>query len=235
MTYCVNCGVQLNNDAAKCPLCDTIVLHPGRRTENYAENSHALPKQPAAEAFDRGLWSKLISITLLTPVILSILVDWLFNHDLSWSLYAAASLIFVWSWSITLFIFKQNRLLKWNPFGAVTILIFLFTIEKLSGAHGWFLTIALPITIAFFTLLTLLTFFIRNNFLRELQIPAAIIFAIGIFCILIDGSISLYTTSTIKLDWSLIMMTTCTAFGLVGLVLQQRPWIVEELKHWFRV
>ena len=28
MSYCVNCGVELQADAEKCPLCNTVVINP---------------------------------------------------------------------------------------------------------------------------------------------------------------------------------------------------------------
>jgi len=235
MTYCVNCGVQLNEKASKCPLCQTPVIKPAHSTASKQTGSQPLIKEYSTGEFDRSLWIKLMSITLLSPVLITILIDRLFSQNISWSLYVSACLVFVWTWSISPFFFNKDRFIKWIPVGTITMLGFLFSIENISGTGGWFLTIGMPITISFFLISAMLSILIRNQIVRELQIPAAILIAIGIFCICINGAINLHTKGVISFDWALIVMSTCIAFSLIGFVLQQRPWIVEELRHWFRM
>ena len=36
MSYCVNCGVELDVGAGKCPLCDTPVINPGELEKRMA-------------------------------------------------------------------------------------------------------------------------------------------------------------------------------------------------------
>ena len=38
MSYCVNCGVELDNTVKQCPLCDTVVINP-RITDNDLSES----------------------------------------------------------------------------------------------------------------------------------------------------------------------------------------------------
>lgn len=235
MAYCVNCGVHLNDRVILCPLCQTEVINPRSQPINHSLPRPMLQTEEPGKGFDRNLWIKLMSITLVTPAIISVIIDWIFQRPLSWSLYVTASLMLAWTWSISPFFFRQNRLLKWIPIGMITLLGFLFSIEQFSNSQGWFITIGLPITVSFFVIFAILTILINQKVLRELRIPSAILIAVGLFCVCINASISLYKNQTIRLDWSLIVCTTCIAFGLIGLVLQQRPWIVEEIKYWFRM
>jgi len=236
MPYCVNCGVQLNEKAKECPLCHTEVIIRNYKHLQYSERSTNLEKEMVKDDFDRGLWIKLMSITLLTPATLSILVNWIFQKSISWSLYVSSSVIFVWIWAISPFFFrKKNRFLKWIPLGWSSLLIFLYFIEWVSKFKGWFFPIGIPIVTSFFSILAILTVLITKKRIRELQIPSSILLGIGLFCFCINGAINLYNHQVFRLDWSLIVMTTCIAFGLIGIVLQQRPWIVEKLKHWFRI
>jgi len=235
MPYCVNCGVHLNDHARTCPLCQTKVILPESQDHIRLSGAQPLMIEQVREEFDRNLWIKLMSITLIAPATISLLVNWVLQRTLSWSLYVALSLTFVWTWAVSPFLFKQHRLSKWVPVGMLTLLGFLFALERISFTQGWFLTIGLPITVSFFLIMEVLGYLIDHKLIRELQIPSAIIVSIGIFCIVINASISLYNLQHILLDWSLIVLTTCISFGLIGLVLQQRPWIVEEIKHWFRL
>jgi len=235
MSYCVNCGVHLNDQARSCPLCGIRVVNPATPSEMQTKPPTKLKEEKYHSSFDKNLWIKLITITLISPAIISVLVNWILQQQISWSLFVTASLTFVWIWSISPFFFKRNRLLKWIPFGAASLLGFLYIIEQLSKTNGWFSTLALPITISFFTLLAALTILIKNKILKELQIPASVFISIGVFCVCINSAISFHNSKTLIPDWSLIVLITCIAFASIAFVLQQRPWIVEELKHWFRI
>jgi ribosomal protein L40E len=235
MSYCVNCGVQLNDQAKECPLCHTEVLRTRPAQPSGSNPTPNLEKEMLDQDFDRSLWIKLITITLLTPAVLSILINWIFKQALDWSLYVAAGMIFVWIWSISVFFFKKNRFLKWLPIAWASLIGFLFVIENLTGSFGWFFSIGVPITTSLFIIVSILALLIKNNWIKELQIPASIFLGIGLFCFSINGAISFYKYQVVRLNWSLIVMITCVAFALIGFVLQRRPWIVEKIKHWFRV
>jgi len=235
MPYCINCGVQLNDHAKECPLCHTDVILPQSvRTSSPYPNTF-LEKEMLEQDFDRGLWIKLITITLLTPAVIAILVNWIFEQEVSWSLFVTAGMIFVWIWSISVFIFKKNRFIKWLPIAWASLLGFLFVIEYLTRSFGWFFSIGVPITTSLFIIISTLALLIKKKWVRELQIPAAIFLGIGLFCFSINGAISFYNYQSVRLNWSLIVMITCIAFALIGIVLQRRPWIVEKIKHWFRI
>ena len=235
MPYCVNCGVQLNDAAKECPLCQTEVLLP-RSAQPLSTNPPTnLKKEMLDQDFDRGLWIKLITITLLTPAIISILLNWIIKPNIEWSLFVSAGMIFVWIWSISIFFFKKNRFIKWLPIAWVSVLGFLFVIENITRSFGWFFTIGVPITTSLFIIVSIQALLIKKRWIRELQIPASIFFGIGLFCFSINGAMSFYKYQVVRLNWSLIVMITCVAFALIGLVLQRRPWIVEKIKHWFMI
>ena len=44
MSYCVNCGVELDASAKECPLCNTPVLNP-RELEKIAKAQHPFPTE----------------------------------------------------------------------------------------------------------------------------------------------------------------------------------------------
>jgi len=235
MPYCVNCGVQLNDHARECPLCNTEVLLP-QSSQSSSSHTHVhLEKEILDQDFDRGLWIKLITITLLTPAMISILVNWIFKQAIPWSLYVTAGMVFVWIWSVSVFFFKKNRFLKWLPIAWASLLGFLFVIEHLTRSYGWFFSIGVPITTSLFFIAFILALLIKKGWIRELQIPSSVFLAIGLFCFSINGAISFYKYQIVRLNWSLIAMITCIAFALIVFVLQRRPWIVEKIKHWFRI
>ena len=235
MAYCVNCGVELQKGIKKCPLCNTEIINPAEPHPSPEERRSKIPHEPFEETFDRSLWIKLVSIILAAPALISVTIDGIFGNNLDWSLYVTISLAIVWVWSITPFIFRKKIITRWVLFDALAFFGFLYLIEKISGTEGWFIPLALPIAVSFFVLVIFIIVLIDKKTIKDLQIPAVLLLSTGIFCVLVNGIISHHVLQVIKLDWSLLVMISCSAFAGIGFVLQQRPWVVEEIKNWFRV
>lgn len=235
MPYCVNCGVELNQEAEACPLCATVVVSPSRQTQGKPERAKSAIPADDIGTFDKGLWIKLVSIILAVPVLLSLVIDGVLMGGISWSLYVAASLLLVWVWMTSPFYCKSNCYGIWITVDALVLLAYLFAIERISHTVGWFLPLAVPVTISLYISVLLSTWLTRKNLIRELQIPSLAIFLLGILSVIINGSISLYNFGKIKIGWSLLVFIPALAIGAIGVMLQRRRWIVEELKHWFRV
>lgn len=235
MSYCVNCGVKLNKNVAHCPLCSVEVINPAYPLDHDALKKNSLQKETVDESFDKNLWIKLISIILVAPVLISITINYVFGNALTWSLYVAGSLGIAWVWLVSPFLYQRNFAPRWITIDALALLGFFYLIEYLSTSHGWFFPLALPITLAFTVLLLALVILIRQKVLRELHIAASLFTAIGLFCVFLNGVISLYAMQIFRLDWSLLVLISCIAFSLIAIALQRRRWIVDELKFWLRV
>ena len=82
MSYCVNCGVHLKEETKACPLCHTRVINPAINQKSENKTIHTQrPFEEYDNSFDKSLWIKLMSITLLTPATLSILINWVFQKE----------------------------------------------------------------------------------------------------------------------------------------------------------
>ena len=85
MSYCVNCGVELDDSAKKCALCDTVVINPAKgekKTEAVAPFSDEvyMPKTVKARFF-----AGLASLIMLVPNMACLLVNALILKDGFWS------------------------------------------------------------------------------------------------------------------------------------------------------
>jgi hypothetical protein len=235
MSYCVNCGVKLNKNVDRCPLCSVEVINPADPINHAVPKKHPQQREPVEDSFDKNLWIKLVSIILAAPALVSITINGVFGNALTWSLYVAASLGIAWVWLVSPFLYKRNIAPRWITIDALALLGFLFLIEYLSPSHGWFFPLALPITSFFTVFLLVLVILIRQKVLIELHIAASLFTVVGLFCVFLNGVINLYALQIFRLDWSLLVLIPCIAFTLIAVVLQRRRWIVEELKFWFRV
>ena len=235
MPYCVNCGVKLSPEIRNCPLCGVEVLLPGRPESPVFPESRPLAEQTPPESFDKHLWLNLISVILAAPAAITLIIDWAFSGEISWSRYVVASLIVVWVWCISPFLFSRNIVPLWVTLDASALLAFLYYVERISSKQVWFLGLALPIILGFMFLLLALILLIRRKILRQLHKAAALFFAVGVYSLFLEFFIDRYIDNIYHPGWSLLVFVACSAFALIAIVLQRRNYIVEEIKYWLRM
>jgi hypothetical protein len=234
MPYCVACGVELNSRAKQCPLCNIEVVLPAALLEPNDECK--LPQQRHVEesAFDKSLWIKVVSILMAIPVLLSLVIDAVIGDGLSWSPYVIASLGAAWVWCVSPFLYRRNIVALWIAIDAVALLGLLYLTDFLSPFSGWFLPVAVPITLSLTGLVLLIVELVRRRILQELNVVAAMLVAVGVLCIVVESAVDLYLT-TFKLQWSLLVLVSCTPLALVATMLQRRRPFVEGMKFWLRL
>jgi hypothetical protein len=235
MPYCVNCGVELKSTAKRCPLCGVeVVLPPSLRD---ASNEESLPQQhdTVPSDFDKNLWIQVVSALMAIPALISMVTNVVFGGELTWSLYVVASLAAVWVWGVSPFLYRRNIVPLWIATDTAALLGLLYVVDALPPASGWFLPLALPITLSLALLTLLVVELIRKRVLRELHIVAGTLGAIGAFCLIVEATVDLYLTGSLKLQWSLLVLVSSAALALIATILQRRRSIVEGMKIWFRM
>ena len=235
MPYCVNCGVELNSSAKRCPLCDVEVVLPASLLEPATGSSLPQQRDTVASAFDKKLWIQVVSVLLAIPALMCVVINAVFGEGLTWSLYVVASLGTAWVWCVSPFLYRRNIVPLWIAIDATAFLGLLYVIDYLWSAAGWFLPLALPITLCLDGLLLLVVVLTRRGVLRELHVLAATLMAIGLFCMVVEGAVDLYVTDTLTLQWSLLVLVSCTSLALIATLLQRRRSIVEGMKFWLRM
>lgn len=234
MPYCVNCGVELNCRAKQCPLCNVEVMLPVQVLEASAENNLPQQRDILEDAFDKNLWIQVISVLMAIPTLLSLVIDTVSGDGLTWSLYVVASLGAVWVWCVSPFLYRRNIVALWIAIDAVALLGLLYLTDFLSPSPGWFVPLALPITVSVSALVLAIVELTRRKILRELHIVAAVLLAVGALCIIIESTVDLYLTH-LKLQWSLLVVVSCIPLALIAAMLQRRTAVVEGMRFWLRM
>lgn len=156
MSYCVNCGVELDNSAKSCALCGTKVFNPQNNVTEvqtpFSENKH-IPKP-----VNRRFISYIISMVLLVPNIVCFLVNAIFIPGQYWALYVNATSFLLWVLFVFPFFAKKLRpYLMWlfDTVASGLYVYFFFALGYERQIAGWFYTCALPIilTISFLVLI----------------------------------------------------------------------------------
>ena len=99
MSYCVHCGVKLADYHETCPLCNTKVLNPNAKidpqTRDFPQYREHL-KTKSHDNMKRLFSGTIVSFISTIYIIILLLINYLVNGQISWSLIPAVSLVYVW-------------------------------------------------------------------------------------------------------------------------------------------
>ena len=145
MSYCVNCGVELDDSAKKCALCSTPVINPCASVQPE-EATDPFPKKVIIPSDVRRRYGAFIaSMVILIPNIVCLLINLMFDFGYNWATYLNASSALVWLLAVFPFMFKNPKSYIIVPIDAVGV--FLYTAVFYSVEHGehWLFELALPL------------------------------------------------------------------------------------------
>lgn len=99
MSYCVNCGVELDVSAHACPLCGTPVVNPRCPVDETAQPPFPLARREV-EPVDRRSLGLLLTGMLASVAVCCCAINWLaFFPAVPWSLYVAGAAAVLWVWA----------------------------------------------------------------------------------------------------------------------------------------
>lgn len=145
MSYCVNCGVELDRSATKCVLCNTPIPN----TENHPDKPVPTPFSEEAmvpKKIKERFLALIITFIILIPNIVCALVNLFFSPEKLWFVFLASSSFLFWVVFILPFLMnqKQPHLLWAIDTVAVALYGLVFHIRGI-GESNWYFKIALPV------------------------------------------------------------------------------------------
>jgi len=203
MSYCYNCGVELLNTEAVCPLCH-------RKICNIENGAAALKRAYPANLEKVPQSNKRLAviglIILLIPALCCLAADILDNGKINWGpyLWGAEGCIFVYLFLPELF--SKLRLIIRFVLNAVVTAGYLYLIGLTANATNWVLPLGLPITLL---ASALLYSFIKTAKTAKISLLVKLcifIGATGLFSVAVEAVIGLYGTAKLVLNWSLLVL-----------------------------
>jgi len=231
LSYCVNCGVELEDSEPKCPLCGVTVMNPAQENNDIIERKYPKRIETIESAIDRQFWVKIISIFLAVPILVCLLCNLLYDGKISWSVYPIGGIAVLWAFCISPFLFKKPATIKWIIIDIVAASLYLYLIQYITQSGGWFIPVALPIVLGVGFFVLLITVLIQHKKLKGLYIHSAIFFAIGILLIGVEILIDLYQTKGIYIIWSWFVLISCVAIAFTFIFIERKKKLKEELKR----
>ncbi len=202
MSYCVHCGVELDDRENMCPLCRTPVIDPWRVENAGLKPEVRLSSEQPEKTFNKRLFVLLVGVLLLIPLLTVVIVNLATTHTLTWALYVLGSEICFWA----VFILPINRSGR-TPYlyiavDTIVVALLLFMIYLENRETGWFFPLALPVTCMSGFVVGLLFVIWRSKRTLKIRKTGWSVLVIACLLVALDLTITHYIKAAVNLTWS---------------------------------
>ena len=144
MSYCVNCGVELNPGARACPLCGTPAWNPDPAAPAYFP-THSAAVQPASRRDAAILLTAMLTSVSLCCGLLNLFLP----TERPWSFYVIGAAVMLWVWFALPMVLRRLpvwfRGLALPIIGWAGVLVFLLSFLLRGGRRSILSTLSLAI------------------------------------------------------------------------------------------
>ena len=234
MSYCINCGVELDEDITSCPLCGFTIGKEDKKiskdsSEHYPSDIILLHKKETRS----HIW-ELTGVIAFSGIAVCTIVDLVIEKGLSWSLYADTAIMAAWI-CLTLILLAFRKYFIIVPGLLITVLSMLFLFDIFSPPVDWFYALGLPITIALFIAVSIVSFLWKVAHFKGFNILAFAFFVLSVFCLVTEVIIDKYMFNAIEIRWSAIVAVSILPIALVLLFVHYRMKKGKRLDSYFHV
>lgn len=236
MSYCVNCGVELEKSEPSCPLCGVEVVNPAEtRDENDVIRPYPKHIERLDTRVDRRYTAAFLSLLLLIPVFICIFTNMITAGTISWSLYVLGGALLLFAWLLLPLLLNRRNVFLCLTIDGLAVGLFLWGVEMITDAN-WFLRLGLPLTLSVTLYAFVLGWLCLRRNKRDLFVKMAIAFAVsGVLVVLIEQIINRYIGGSIWPRWSVYALFPCLVLSVILLLLNKRAKFKSELKRRFYI
>lgn len=230
MSYCVNCGVELDASQKSCPLCHVPVVNPASPWREPVAGPYPKRVEHLLDAIDHRYGALLATIVLSIPVMCSILIDILVTRDISWSGYVVGGCICIFVWVLLPLIVKRPNAYLHILYDAAALIFYLAAIFYVNGIMRPFLTLALPLALALTAAVYAAAPVIRAKRLKDrLYKPAIISALLGALLVVMELIIDVHVNGVFEPAWSLIAAAPCIVFCALLMLLEGKDGAKDRI------
>lgn len=230
MSYCVNCGVELEASLESCPLCHTPVVNPNELQK--IKNASPYPKErgqvDVVKRKDLGLLSSIVlGATSLSCLLLNIFV---FSEGL-WSLFIIGACLLLFVLIIPAVIYTKLPIYISLLLDGAAVGIYLYMITFNTPNDHWFTGLALPI-VALATILVEIFALLVRSFPVSIITTTLYFFAeAAVLCVGIELLIEHYFQAPLRLVWSAVVLTVCGVIVILLITVLSRRRLRDAVRR----
>ncbi len=234
MSYCVNCGVELDRTARTCPLCHTGVSNPKEPVDRTSPRP--FPIQPGeVPPVSRREMAILISVMLLSVGVCCGLLNLFLQPERIWSLYVIGAAVMLWIWFVPPLLMRVMHLLPRLLLDMAAVGIYIFLISVDLDGRDWFVHLALPIILLAGAIVLCLGMIFCGGKRSILSRMTLIIGSIGVFTAGIELFIDRYLHGMWRPSWSIVILAVCVALVIPLVIVRRVASLREEARRRFHM
>jgi hypothetical protein len=201
MTYCSRCGVEVEERAEVCPLCEAPIQHLDGPRDEPARYPDVVATPDRQVRY--LVW--ILSTAALSSLALTfVTLDVVLNQRITWSLYPLTGAGVIWL-LITLVVAVARRPIFVIVGQAVATGGFLFFADFFDGRLHWFVPLALPIVAVVTGASVLVWLVARLSRRAPALVTAAVLFGCGAGSVAVDLLVSAYLGAA-GMSWSYVVL-----------------------------
>ncbi len=230
MSYCVNCGVELEKSLSKCPLCNTPVLNPNELKQPFAISPFPKDKGEVEESVRKD-FAVFATIVLVATAIGCGFLNWLIYDKTLWSIPVIGVCGVLWVFMIPYCIYRKASIYLSLLLDGVAIALYLYMITLLTQENRWFYGLGIPIVVVFTAVAEILALFLKILPKSILCRGLCFISAIGTSCVGLELVIDHYMNGTWMARWSSVVATVCIIIDVMIITLLCRRKLRNEIRR----
>lgn len=230
MSYCVNCGVELEASLTKCPLCHTPVVNPNELNKKVPPSPYPTDKGQV-EAVKRKDLGILISVVLTATGVTCLLLNLLVFNSSRWSFLVIGSCLCLFVFSFPAVFHIKTPIYLCLLADGISVAVYLYLITFLTRSNAWFWQMGLPIV----TILTILAelFPLLAKFFRLTILSCAlcIFIEIPVFCVSLELLIRHILERPYQITWSAVVLTVCVIIDIALITILAKKRLRNEVRR----
>ena len=226
--YCEHCGVHLEDDMERCPLCGGA----GRLTAEPRVSEYALSDRLHGVTPVRRIAARVLALLSATAVIILVIVDLFFTGGLSWTPPVVTPVVFGTLMGLLPLLSARWRRVFVAELALIAIMLALLDALD-DGSLEWFVPVALPILGLTALLLAGSAALVPR--VRGVAKGALILAAAGLLTTGVEVTVRRYQNMAIGISWSAVVLVSTLPAAAFLLLLQQTVLRYVDLRRRFHL
>lgn len=230
MSYCVNCGVELDKTASRCPLCNTPIYNPRELAD--LESPPPFPtERGTVEKVKRTDLAILLTTVLAGTSLTCLTLNLLVFDSVLWSAYVIGICMVLWVFFLPALVNIRFPIYLLILFDGIAVVGYLFIIALQVDGQDWFMALALPIA-SLVTVLIMIFAFLMQFVKRSILTTSLYLFiGLAVLCVGIELCIRFYLERQFSLTWSAVVLACCTIISIALITVISRSRLREEVRR----
>lgn len=230
MSYCVNCGVELEPSLQACPLCNTPVINPNERSKEIPPSPYPVNKGQV-ESVKRKDLGILLSVVLIATSVTCLLLNLLVFHAALWSLLVIGICICLFVFTFPAVFYSKTPLYISLLADGIAVAVYLFLISRLTSSAVWFWQLGLPIVILLTVMMELYTLLARILPFTILSGALYLFVEIPAFCVSLELLIRHLLNRSYAITWSAVVLTVCVIIDIALITILAKKRLRNEVRR----